>query len=342
MEKIRGLKKRLGPERVLDISTGYMSAKVLMAANKLDLFSELAKGPLESEELRRRLALHERGATDFFDALVSLGLLRRNGLVYSNAPEAGRFLDRAKPSYIGGILELDDTHLYGPWGKLVDALRSGKPQISPEESQEFFDAIYRNKAKLKTFLSAMTGVSIGSAQIIAAEFPWSDYDSFVDIGTAQGCLPVQIALAHRHLNGAGFDLRVVKPLFMEYVRSFGLEHRLRFVTGDFFKDEFPVTEVLVMGHILHDWNLEKKRFLIKKAFKALPKDGALIVYESVLDDQRRSNVGGFLASLNMLVLTQGGFEYTYKDCSGWMCEAGFRRTYAKHLSGPKSMIVGIK
>jgi hypothetical protein len=211
-----------------------------------------------------------------------------------------------------------------------------------KEREELFDAIYKDPAKLRTFLRAMTGVSMGPARGIAARFPWSDYKTFIDVGTAQGGLPVQITLAHRHLTGGGFDLPVIRPVFEEYVRSFGLEDRLRFVPGDFFKDRLPEADVLVMGHILHDWDLEKKQLLIKKAYAALPKRGAFIAYESILDNQRRRNAGGLLSSLNMLVETRGGFEYSFKECSGWMHRAGFRNVYSEHLIGPKSMVVGIK
>ncbi len=338
------MKKQKVPDlaRILELSGYYMVAKVLLTANKLDLFSELAKGPLDSAELRKRLKLHPRGATDFFDALVSLGLLNRRAGLYSNTEQTEMFLDRAKPSYIGGLLNFDDDELYHAWGKLISALRTGKPSLSGKDRKDLYDVIHNDPAQLRTFLRAMTGVSTGPARAIAAKFPWSDFESFVDIGTAQGGLPVQVALAHPRLRGIGFDLPIVRPFFEEYVQSFGLSHRLSFVAGDFFKDPLPEAEVMIMGHILHNWDLGKKRLLIKKAHAALPEQGALIVYESILDDQRRKNTGGLLASLNMLVVTQGGFEYTQRECSRWMREAGFRRTYATHLIGPKSMIVGIK
>jgi O-methyltransferase domain len=209
---------------------------------------------------------------------------------------------------MGGLLEYDSEYVLPAWLKLDKALRTGKPTIGVKGSQELFDATYADPERLRTFLRAMTGVSSGPAREIAAKFPWSDYETFVDIGTAQGGLPVQIALKHKHLKGAGLDLPIVKPVFEEYVRSFGLERQLRFVSADFFKDPLEKTEVFVMGHILHDWDLEKKRFLIKKAFSALPSNGALLVYESVIDDQRRRNTGGFLGSLNMLVQTREGLN----------------------------------
>jgi hypothetical protein len=132
------------------------------------------------------------------------------------------------------------------------------------------------------------------------------------------------------------------PLFEDYVAAAELTDRLRFYPGDFFADELPSADVLVMGHILHDWNLDEKRLLLERAHRALPDGGALIVHESIIDDDRRENAFGLLMSLNMLIETPGGFDYTGADCRGWMADAGFRQTYLEQLVGPDSMVVGIK
>jgi precorrin-6B methylase 2 len=166
-----------------------------------------------------------------------------------------------------------------------------------------FEALYSDPAQLRQFLSAMTGISLGAARAIAARFPWDRYESFTDVGCAQGALPVQVALAHPHLRGAGFDLPVVGPIFKEYVASFGLSERVRFAEGSFLDGQLPEADVLVMGHILHDWDLDTKRMLLEKAHRALPPGGSLIVYETLIDAERRTNALGLLASLNMLIET---------------------------------------
>jgi hypothetical protein len=205
-----------------------------------------------------------------------------------------------------------------------------------------FEAIYSDPALLRGFVKAMTGVSLGTSQAIAASFPWDRYRTVIDIGCAEGCLPVQIARTHDQISGGGFDLPPVEPLFKEYVADAGLSDRLRFHAGDFFVDDLPGADVLIMGHILHDWDLDEKRVLLEKAHAALPAGGALIVYEAIIDEDRRENVFGLLMSLNMLIETRGGFDYTGSDCQGWMRDTGFSDTYVQHLVGPDSMVVGIK
>ena len=330
------------PDRILDLGTGFWGSKALLSAVELGLFSELAAGPLERETLRERLGLHPRSARDFFDALVALRVLERRDSVYANTPETDLFLDRAKPTYVGGLLEMLNARLYGFWGSLSEALRTGQPQNEAKKGEDFFALLYSDAARLRQFLQAMTGVSLGAARAIAQKFPWKDYRTFADVGAAQGAVVVQVALAHPALTGSGFDLPVVRPVFEQYVASFGLSDRLRFQPGNFFTDPLPAADVLVMGHVLHDWDLEQKRLLLRKAHAALPAGGALIVYEAIIDDERRTNAFGLLMSLNMLIETAGGFDYSGTDCAAWMREVGFRKAYVEPLVGHDSMVVGIK
>ena len=330
------------PELIMQVGLGFWASKVLLSAVELGLFTELSGKPAKLSEVQQRLGLHPRSARDFLDTLVALGLLERADGVYSNTVSTDWFLDRRKPSYIGGILEMANNRLYGFWGRLTEALRTGEPQNEIRVGQSLFEALYAEPARLKGFLQAMTGLSQPANVAISAQFPWARYRSFVEVGTAQGDLAVQIARAHPHLSGIGFDLPVVEPIFSDYAARNGLSGRLRFVQGDFFKDPFPQADVVTMGHILHDWDLAQKKALIRKAWEMLPEGGALIVYESIIDDERCENIFGLMMSLNMLIETTGGFDYTGADCSGWMRECGFKKTQVEHLVGPDSMVVGFK
>jgi precorrin-6B methylase 2 len=331
------------PERIMQVGLGFWECKTLLSAIELELFTELARRPGSLDDVRRRLRLHERSARDFLDALVALGFLQRNDGVYSNTPETDTFLDKGKPSYIGGMLEMANHRLFRFWADLTEGLRTGQPQNEIKRGGEgLFSALYADPALLSGFLKAMTGLSRGANLGIAAKFPWSRYRTFVDVGTAQGDLAVQVALAHPQLTGVGFDLPQVEPIFEEYAVSQGAADRLKFHAGDFFADPLPKADVIMMGHILHDWDLDQKKALIRKAWESVPSGGAFIVYESIIDNDRRANAFGLLMSLNMLIETPGGFDYTGADCEGWMKEVGFKEGYTEHLVGPDSMVVGIK
>jgi hypothetical protein len=322
---------------------GFWASKTLLSAIEMELFTELGDRSEPLEMLQGRLGLHRRGARDFLDALVALKFLHRRDGKYCNTPSTAFFLDKRKPSYIGGVLEMANHRLYPFWGHLTTALRTGAPQNESKDGDaDPFVQLYADPARLKQFLGAMTGISHGGNMAIARLFPWQQYRTAVDAGTAQGDLITQVALANPHIEGTGFDLPAVGPIFEEYVAANGLSSRVKFVPGSFFEQPLPKADVVMMGHILHDWDLETKRMLIAKAFAALPPGGAYVVYESIIDDDRSSNAFGLLASLNMLIETAGGFDFTGSDCMQWMKQAGFRETRVEHLAGPDSMVIGIK
>ena len=307
------------PEKIMQIGFGFWASKTLLSAVEMAVFTELAKRPEGLEELTGRLGLHPRSARDFLDALVALGFLERHDGKYSNTPDTDLFLDKHKPSYIGGILEMCNHRSYGHWEHLTEGLRTGLPQSELRAGgAPVFETIYADPARLKEFLKAMSGVSRGANMAIAAKFPWAQYKTVVDAGPAQGDLLTQVLLKNQHLLGVGFQ------------------------PGSFFTDALPRADVIMMGHILHDWNLEEKRKLIGKAYDSLPKGGALLVYDAIIDDDRSKNAFGLMMSLHMMIETYGGFDYTGADCQGWMHEAGFKETRVEHLVGPDSMVVGIK
>ena len=333
----------ISPAGIMALGMAFWGSKAFLSAVELGVFTALAERPLDGEALRSRLGLHPRAATDFFDCLVALRMLEKRGGNYANTAETDFFLDRAKPSYIGGLLEMANCRLYGFWGNLTEALQSGQPQNEAKNGgPDPFKALYASPANLEGFLKAMTGVSLPTARAIAAAFPWQDRKTFADIGCAQGGLAAEVASAHPHLRAIGFDLPPVQPVFDAYIAQRGLRERVVFRAGSFFDDELPGAEVLVMGHILHDWDLGQKKMLLAKAHRALPAGGALIVYDAMIDDARRENAFGLLMSLNMLIETPGGFDYTGADCLGWMREAGFSDVRIQRLQGPYSMAVATK
>ena len=327
---------QLTPERILQTGLAFWPSKTLLSAIEMGVFTELARGPESFDALSGRLGLHPRSARDFLDTLVALGFLTRDGDRYANTPETDLFLDRKKPSYVGGILEMANHRLYPFWGHLTEALRTGQPQNEVKSGGPglFEDALRRSGApeavprgddrhqprrqhddRRARFRGRTTRRSSTSARRRA-------------ISRRRSRWPI------RTCTGIGFDLPEVAPIFEEYVAAVGVADRLTFAPGELLRPDLPKADVVLMGHILHDWDLPTKKMLIAKAFDALPAGGALIVYEAIIDDDRSKNAFGLMMSLNMLIETPGGFDYTGADCSGWMKEAGFSSTRVEPLVGP--------
>src|SRR5215475_5037769 len=332
----------LSSDGILRLGAAFRGSKVLLSAVELGIFTALAGGPLDLETLRERVGIDTRGARDFLDSLVALGMLTRQADErYANAADTDLYLDRNKPSYVGGFLENAITRSYATWGSLTAALRTGKPQDNLSMVTNY-RGLYANDILRDAFVNAMTALSRPAAKAIAKKFPWQNYRSLIDIGGAQGCLPVEIAKVHRHISGGVFDLSPLQPSFDRLVKDHRLADRLRFYPGDFFNGPLPGADVLVLGRVLHNWNLTTKQMLLKKAYDALPPGGSIIVYEQLIDDERRVNIDGLLASLQMLLSGPGGFNFTGAECISWMRETGFRDIQLEPLTADQSMVVGTK
>lgn len=336
-----------GPAAILDLGLAFWRSKLLLSAVELDLFSLLGARPLSARAIEQRLALHPRATYDFLDALVSLGMLQREGLgaeaLYANTPDTAAYLDRASATYVGGILEMANARLYPFWADLTAALRTGKPQNEVKHSgKPMFDELYADPARLEQFMDAMTGVSLANFEAFAAKFDFSGYRSMADIGGATGQLSCIVARSHPHLSCTSCDLPVVQPIAARRIAAAGLAHRVTAASLDFLTGEFPPADLITMGMILHDWNLEHKRMLIGKAWRALPEGGALVAIENIIDDERRTNSFGLLMSLNMLIEFGDAFDFTGADFARWCLEAGFKRCEVLPLAGPASAAIAYK
>lgn len=330
------------PDRIIALSNAFKGAKVLLSAVEIGVFTALSGAALCAEDLARRVGVHPRGARDFFDALVALGLLDRDATGrYGNTAETATYLDEARPTYIGGELEHVNGRVYAHWNHLTPALRSGQPQ-SGTRGTGGFPAMYGDRAALTQFARGMTAGALLPAAALARAFDWRHRRRLLDVGTAEGCIAARIAQAHPHLTSIGFDLPPLKPLFEAYVERAGVADRLKFHPGDFFVDPFPATDAVVFGRILHNWDLAGKMALLKKAWEALPPGGAVIVCERLIDDERRSGTAGLLSSLNMLIMSAGGFDFSGRDCTDWMRQAGFRDITTVPLAAEQSAVIGLK
>jgi 2-polyprenyl-3-methyl-5-hydroxy-6-metoxy-1,4-benzoquinol methylase len=337
----------VNPSKIMQVGMGFWASKTLLSAVELGVFTTLARQPMTGGQLEQKLELHARGTYDFLDALVALGFLNRDGDgkggLYRNTDETQIFLDRESPRYIGGMLEMANERLYGYWGDLTEALRTGKPQNEVKHvGKPVFEALYADPAGLEGFMNAMTGISMGNFNAFAQKFDFSKYKTMCDVGGATGQLSVLVARHNAHMQLTTFDLPPVEPIAQKTIDETDMGDRVSTASGDFFEDPLPKADVITMGMILHDWNLEKKKHLIRAAYEALPPGGAFCAIENIIDDARRENAFGLMMSLNMLIEFGEAFDFTGADFTGWCKEAGFERTEVMHLAGPCSVAVAYK
>ena len=337
------------PENILKIGSGFMACKALLTAVKFDLFTKLSAHPDQTAmALKKQLDLNctDRHFYDFMDALHGLGFLTRTGIMetaqYSNSLDTEVFLDKKKPSYIGGILEMMDSRLYGFWDNLEEGLKTGTPQNEAKNGVNIFEEIYKDPEILETFVNGMTGVQIGNFMAFAKQFVFSSINTLTDAGGSAGYLSLMVAKENPHMNCVSFDLPPIDPITNATIKKFHLEDRVKSKSGNFFTEPIPSADLIVMGNILHDWNEEEKIKLMQNAYDSLPESGIFVAIENIIDEERKNNVFGLLMSLNMLIETEGGFDYTFKDFCRWGEKVGFKSFHLMPLAGPASAAIAYK
>jgi precorrin-6B methylase 2 len=335
------------PATIFQTALSFLSSKVLLTAVNLNLFSSLAESSKTGAEVKEALGLHERSVYDFLDSLVALKFLYREGTgetaKYCNTLETDVFLDKKKTSYVGGLLEMCNNRLFGYWNNLEQGLKTGQPQNEvKDDGVSIFETLYADEKRLEEFLAAMSSNQRSGFIALARQFDFSRYATHCDVGGASGELSIQLTTFNPGIQSTTFDLPVVAPIAKRNIDAAGVNDRVKIATGDFFTEALPKADVITMGNILHDWNLEEKKMLISKAYDALPEGGAFIVIENIIDDERKENVFGLLMSLNMLIETRGGFDYTAHNFAGWAKDAGFKEITKIHLAGPTSALIAYK
>jgi predicted O-methyltransferase YrrM len=331
----------------MQVGMGFWPSKTLLSAVELGLFTTLGSKALTGQELADQHQLRSRAVYDFLDGLVAVRLLDRDGqgeaARYRNTPETAFFLDATSPAYIGGLLEMANARLYGFWGGLTDALRTGHPQNEIKSTgHSMFEELYADPDRLEQFMRAMAGIQAGNFHVLAETFDFARYQTVCDVGGATGQLSIILAQHHPHLHCTTFDVPVVEPIASRTIKEAGVDDRVTTASGDFFADPLPKADVITMGNILHDWNLERKIQLIRAAFDALSPGGAFVVIENLIDDDRRENVFGLMMSLNMLIEFGDGFDFTGADFRGWCEDVGFKTVEVLPLAGPASAGIAYK
>jgi hypothetical protein len=341
------MSQQVDPSHIMQVGMGFWASKTVLSAVELELFTKLGSDGMTGPQIAEALELNARAIPDFPDALVALELLDREGegsdALYRNTQTTAVFLDKASPAYIGGILEMCNARLYRFWGDLTDAMQTGKPQNEIKHTgKPMFEELYSDPDRLEQFMNAMAGISLGPFSALAEKFDFSKYKTLCDVGGATGQLSIIVANRHPHMRCTSFDLPVVEPIAKRKIEGAGLSDRVTAEAGDFFANPLPKADVITMGLILHDWNLEGKMHLIKAAYDALPEGGAFIVIENLIDDARRENAFGLLMSLNMLIEFGDAFDFTGADFAEWCKEVGFKDTEIVPLAGPTSAGIAYK
>ncbi|KAA9166502.1 methyltransferase [Amycolatopsis acidicola] len=327
---------------ILRLGTAYAAARILHSAVEIGLFEAVQDEPAGPAEICSALGLNPRLVRDFLDALVVFGLLDKDNGRYASSEVAKKFLVPGGSGYVGGRIRIGGELHYRTWLSLTDALRDGQPKADIEADAKAYERLYADPERTRVFLAHMEASNAIVAPQLDECLDWAKYESFVDVGGSRGQVAGILAQTHSHLHGAVFDFPLVRPYFDELMDRFGTTGRVTFHPGDFFTDPIPAADVYIIGHVLHDWPVPRRREIIKRVFEAARPGSLLVVYDQMLDEHD-PDLQSLLGSLNVGLITPGGSEYTVPECRDWAESAGFRFREARRLPvGNDSVLIAEK
>ena len=339
--------QRLSPDHprdIYDVANRFAEAQGLLAAVELGLFTALDEGGASVDELCRGLGLDPRPAADFLHLLIVLGLIEEEGDKLRNSAAAQRFLVDGKPDYLGSSLGLYGSLLYPSWSGIAAALRgtvgdSGDEPKGDDWTSDFFATVSGDPEALEKFLEGSESENLASEELMTDAVDWSVYRSVLDVGGARGRHASHIARIAPHLKVGVFDLPPLAPFFEKLMASRGVSERTDFHAGDFFTDDLPAADVVLMAGVLHNWSPDVRRMLVGKAAKAVNPGGLLLVLDKMQDD-RRTDKANLITSLTIFLSTRGGgSKYTESECRAYLTEAGFDGVTARPFGAAGHVLV---
>ncbi|WP_439627395.1 class I SAM-dependent methyltransferase [Gemmata sp.] len=331
------------PAPVLDLLMAFRRSKVMFAGVTLGVFDALEAGPKTAAALATELKADGDALGRLLDACVGLHLLTRSGEGYANTPTATAYLTSASPRRLTGYLRFTDEILWKLWGNLADAVRDGTHGWKRTFGWDgpIFGQIFHTPDLRREFTMGMHGMGVISSPQVVAAFDLSRFRTLVDLGGATGHLAVAACRRYTALRATVFDLPEVTPIATELVGASDVSARVGVVSGDFFVDELPASDLYSLGRILHDWSEDKILLLLQKVYDRLPAGGALLVAEKLINDDRTGPDMAQMQDLNMLLVTEGK-ERTLGEYAALLRRVGFASVDGRATGAPVDAILAVK
>jgi 8-O-methyltransferase len=334
----------LGPGALLGQAMAFQQAKLVLTGLEIGLFGLLAEGPATEPQICQRLGLHPRGTGHFLLALVELGMLERTGAAFANSADAMRFLVPGHgEGYLGGFLTVANQVMYPAWGRLADALRTGRPQAATYTGeQDMFDQLYGNDKKKSDFVSMAEDASRPLIPALTTTFDWSNHKTVLELGGCRGNVLAHLVAAHPHLEGTVLDLPQLEPAFDEHMATLGLSGKLRFHSADFFTDPLPASDVVAIGHCMVDWTDDQRSALISNVFPAVNPGGAFLIWDPIIVDGADSYLRNLIRSLNLQLMTPHGVNYRLEPFVAQLRSAGFVAVTHQFIGNDVTLVAATK
>jgi acetylserotonin N-methyltransferase len=334
---------RPDPAVVLDLLEAFRRSKTMFAAVALGVFDALDAEPRPLADLATSLKCNADGLERLLDACVGLQLLKRTDAGYENTPAAAAYLCKSSPRRLTGYVGWSNNVMWKLWDRLEDAVRDGTHRWKQVFGWDgpIFDHFFRDEASKREFTMGMHGYGLISSPHVVAAFDLGKYQRLIDLGGATGHLAIAACRRYLELRAVVFDLPAVIPLAREVIDVSPVADRIDVAAGDFFTDPLPTGDLFALGRIVHDWSEQKIHQLLTRIFARLPRGGALLIAEKLLEDDKLGPRWAQFQSLNMLTCTEGK-ERTLAEYEALLKKAGFGEVTGCRTASPLDAVLAVK
>ena len=311
-------------QALIQMLTGAWVTQLVAAVSRLGIPDQLAAGePQSSEQLARAVGVDAGALRRVMRSLASVGVfVEAEPGRYALTPIGVRLRADAPDSMRDLFLaETDEVHRRS-WDRLLDAIRTGQPRPQEVFGMPAFHYYGKHVEDGEQFGRAMQNVSAMAAQGVIANYDFSAARLIVDVGGGNGSFVRAILKQQPQARGIIFDLPYIQSQASMKIRDDGQADRCRFEAGDFFSGLPPGGDIYLLKFILHDWNNDESKRILKAVRDAIAPAGRVVIVEMLVPDD---NEPGFvqLMDINMLVMT-GGLERTATEYGALLADAGFR------------------
>jgi hypothetical protein len=325
--------------QLMSLAGAHVEARIVQTAIELGIFDALEASPSSAAAIATSRKLHPQATELLLNALTALQLLNKGAETFSLADISKRYLLRSSPHYLGGMIRFESS-LWPCWEKLPEAICSGKPVRAANMYQEDPD-------ETAIFINAMDSLvkARGDAEVIASVLNWDQVGELLDVGSGPATYPIALCKKFRHLHATIFDLPATLNLTLGFIREAGIEDRVRLIAGDYRKDTIPGNyDVIFLSNIIHGEDYANNESLIRKLTSNLTLSGRIVIKDHILDDTRANPAVGALFSLLMLLTTDGGRCYSFREIESWMKQSGLSTVEQINLPAPltSSLVIGAR
>lgn len=319
------------PEPIMKIAMGFMAAKHLFVASEVGLFEALASGPADLATLSSKLGVPARTLGILAAAMVSVGLVERDGGKYKNSEAAAAFLAGVPGIDLRPNLRFWDQISYPMWQKLADAVRSG-------EGQSQFGRLDSRQQQI--FSTGVEAFTAPVAAALAATYEFGRHQRVLDVAGGTGSFLVALLKKHPGLEATLFELPGPCAVARQKLQNVPEGQRIKVVEGDVFKDPIPGGhDAVIVANAAHVFSADHNIALMKSIRASIATGARLLLVDLWTDPTYTQPAPAALMSGEFLTFSGEGQSYSDADARAWLDQTEWRVIEHRPLAGPASVII---